>query len=270
MASPVRLDPHVTGVVIGEPNRIKRAFADGTAGVQWGLFLGLADPVAAEICAGAGFDFVVIDTEHAPNDLRTVLVQLQAIAAYPVEPAVRVWHDDPATVKRVLDLGARTIVLPMIESAEQAQRAVAATRYPPDGVRGVSSARAAQWGRIEGYHAAAADQLCVVVQIETAQSLDHLEEICSVEGVDVAFIGPMDLATSLGHLAGGTHPDVVAVVESAIGRIAATGVVAGVLAGTPELARRYVAAGARFVAAGVDTAILASATSSLRRSLPPS
>jgi 4-hydroxy-2-oxoheptanedioate aldolase len=132
----------------------------------------------------------------------------------------------------------------------------------------VSSARAAQWGRIEGYHAAAADQLCVVVQIETAQSLDHLEEICSVEGVDVAFIGPMDLATSLGHLAGGTHPDVVAVVESAIGRIVATGVVAGVLAATPELARRYVAAGARFVAAGVDTAILASATTSLRRSLP--
>ena len=256
-------------MIVG-PNRIKEAFADRTAGVQWGLFLGLADPVAAEICAGAGFDFVVIDTEHAPNDLRTVLVQLQAIAAYPVEPAVRVWHDDPATVKRVLDLGVRTIVLPMIESAEQAQRAVAAMRYPPEGIRGVSSARAAQWGRWEGYHATAADQLCVVVQIETVRALDHLEEICSVGGVDVAFIGPMDLATSLGHLAAGTHPDVVAVVESALGRIVATGVVAGVLAGTPELARRYVAAGARFVAVGVDTAILASATSSLRHSMPPS
>jgi len=139
--------------------------------------------------------------------------------------------------------------------------------YAGDGIRGVSTARAARWGRVADYHATADAQIAVIVQVESAAGLDHLDEICTVDGVDAVFIGPMDLATSLGYVAGGTHPDVVASVDDALRRIVANGCAAGVLAATPELVQRYVAAGATFVAAGVDTALLARATSALRDSL---
>ncbi|HWL45851.1 MAG TPA: aldolase/citrate lyase family protein [Ilumatobacter sp.] len=248
-------------------NEFKARLTTGAA-VQWGMFTSLADPVAAEICAGAGFDFVVADTEHAPADLRTVLGQLQAMSAYPVEPVVRTFDDDPAVLKRFLDLGARTLLVPMVASGEQAAAIVRATRYGGDGVRGVSSARAARWGRVPGYHATADEQICVLVQVESAAALERLDEICAVPGVDGVFVGPMDLATSLGYVGGGTHPDVVAVVEATLRRIAEAGATPGVLASTPDLIGRYVAAGARFVAAGVDTMLLARATSDLRESLP--
>lgn len=241
----------------------------GAGRLRWGMFTSLADVVAAEICAGAGFDFVVIDTEHAPTDHRTVLGQLQAMSAYPVEPVVRTWNDDRALIKRVLDLGVRTILVPMVETPEQATAIVAATRYGPEGTRGVSSARAARWGRAEGYHASADDDICVLVQVESATALERLEDICAVPGVDGVFVGPMDLATSLGHVGGGTHPDVVATVESTIARIVAAGATAGVLAVDATVRDRYVAAGATFVALGVDTALLARVTSDLRASAPP-
>jgi 4-hydroxy-2-oxoheptanedioate aldolase len=249
------------------PNELKRRFADDDGSVVWALFLALADPVAAEICAGAGFDLLVIDDEHGANDTRTVLAQLQAVSAYPLEAAVRVVDTETATIKRALDLGARTVVVPMIDSAEQAAAAVAATRYR-DGTRGVSSARAARWGRIHEYHANADEDICVIVQLESATALENLEAICAVDGVGAAFVGPMDLATSLGHPGGGTLPEIVAIVERAITRIVATGTTAGVMAMSPELVERYVAAGARLVATGVDTAILAAATTALRASLP--
>ena len=248
------------------PNRLKAALAAGGS-PQWGMFTSLADPVAAEICAGAGFHFVVIDTEHAPADLRTVLTQLQAMSAYPVEPVVRTYSDDPAVIKRFLDLGVRTVLVPMVASGEQAAAVVRSVCYAGDGIRGVSTARAARWGRVADYHATADAQIAVIVQVESAAGLDHLDEICTVDGVDAVFIGPMDLATSLGYVAGGTHPDVVAIVDDALRRIVANGCAAGVLAATPELVQRYVAAGATFVAAGVDTALLARATSALRDSL---
>ncbi len=250
------------------PNECKRRLLDPTAPVQWAVFVSLADPVAAEISAGAGFDLVVIDAEHGPNDLRTILVQLQAVAAAGAEAAVRCWNHDAADIKRILDVGARTIVVPMVDTAEQAAAIVAAARYPPAGIRGVSSARAARWGRVPGYHAAANEQICVIAQIESAAGLANLEAICGVDGIDAVFIGPMDLASSLGHLAGGTLPEVVDVVTEAVERIAATGTAAAVMATTPELVGRYTDAGARLVAVGVDTALLAAATTSLRRSLP--
>lgn len=249
------------------PNEFKQRLADPDAEVAWGMFLALADPVAAEICAGAGFDLLVIDDEHAPNEPRTVLAQLQATSAYPLEAAVRVVTADPAVIKRILDLGARTIFVPMIETADGARAAVAATRYR-GGVRGVSSARAARWGRIPGYHANADDDICVVVQIESANALEHLEEICAVDGIDGAFVGPMDLATSLGHPGGGTLAEVVDIVETTITRIAATGTAAGVMAASTELIGRYVTAGAKFVTVGVDAALLAAATTNVRQSLP--
>jgi 4-hydroxy-2-oxoheptanedioate aldolase len=245
-------------------NGLRSALAAGDR--QWGMFTSLADPVAAEICAGAGFDFVVIDTEHAPTDHRTVLTQLQAMSAYPVEPVVRLWNDDRALVKRVLDLGVRSILVPMVDDAEQAAAVVAATRYAGGG-RGVSSARAARWGRLDDYHRNADHDICVLVQVETQRALGELESIAAVDGVDGVFLGPMDLATSLGHIGEANHPDVVDTVADAIARVAATGTAAGVLAGTPDVRERYLAAGATFVAVGVDTALLAKTTDDLRRSL---
>jgi 4-hydroxy-2-oxoheptanedioate aldolase len=250
------------------PNAVKQRLGDASNGVQWAMFVSLADSVAAEICAGAGFDLVVIDAEHGPNDLRTILTQLQAVAAAGAEAAVRCWNHDPADIKRLLDAGARTLVVPMIDTADEATAVVAATRYPPDGIRGVSSARAARWGRVPDYHATASQHLCVVAQVESAVGLANIEEICAVDGVDAVFIGPMDLATSLGHIAGGTLPEVVEVVSDALARIAATGTPAAVMATSPELVERYTAAGARLVAVGVDTSILAAATTALRDSLP--
>ncbi len=249
-------------------NDLKRRLTEPAGDVVWGLFSSIADSVAAEICAGAGFDVVVIDAEHGPNDLRTILGQLQAVAGSPVDAAVRCWNHDAADIKRLLDVGAQTIVVPMVDTAEQATDLVAATRYPPDGIRGVSSARAARWGRIADYHAGANEQICLIAQIESATGLGNLEEICAVDGVDAVFIGPMDLASSLGHLAGGTLPEVVDIVTDAIERIAATGTAAAVMATSPELVQRYADAGARLIAAGVDTALLATATTALRRSLP--
>lgn len=250
------------------PNVFKHRLGDPAAAVQWGFFVSLADPVAAEIAAGAGFDVIVIDVEHGPNDVRTILGQLQAIAAAGVEAAVRVPDDDPAFIKRILDLGARTLIVPMVDTVEQAAGVVRATRYPPDGIRGVSSARAARWGRVPSYHATAADDLCVIVQVESATGLGNIREISAVEGVDAVFIGPMDLASSLGHLADGTHPDVVAIVAAALGDISTSGAAPAVMAMTGDLVATYCDAGARLVAVGVDTAMLAAATSALRRGLP--
>lgn len=247
------------------PNALKACLGDGGP-VQWGMFTSLADPVAAEICAGAGFDFVIVDTEHAPADLRTVLHQLQALGAYPLEPVVRAWNDDRALLKRLLDVGARTLLVPMVDSAEQAAAVVAATRYV-GGVRGVSSARAARWGRIPDYHATADSEICVIVQVETRQAIAAVDEIAAVPGIDAVFVGPMDLATSLGYPGGGTHPEVVEVVANTIERIVAAGCAAGVLAATPEVRHRYVGAGATFVAVGVDTMLLSRATSALRAEL---
>lgn len=248
-------------------NDFKRRLLSGT-GQQIGFWLGLADSTCAEICAHAGFDWLLLDAEHAPNDVRTLLSQLQAIAGYPeVHPVVRMLWGDPVLIKQVLDLGAQTLLIPMVESAEQAEELVSATRYPPVGRRGVGSAlaRASRWNGIPGYLDHADEQICLLAQLESRPGLDNLEAIAAVEGVDGLFIGPADLAAALGHRGNPGHPEVQAVIEKTIARIQATGKPAGILSADEKLARRYLELGCRFVAVGVDTTLLGNATRSLAR-----
>lgn len=251
-------------------NQFKHALLAGEQRV--GLWLGLADAYCAEICAGAGFDWLLLDGEHAPNDIRSLLAQLQALAAYPAShPVVRLPWGDAVQIKQVLDIGAQTLLVPMVESAEQARQLVQATRYPPEGKRGVGSAlaRASRWNGIPGYLTHADEQICLLVQLETRSALENLEAIAAVEGVDGLFIGPADLAASLGHRGNPGHPEVQAVIEQAIARIRATGKPAGILSADETLARRYLKLGCGFVATGVDTSLLAKATRTLAQRFKP-
>lgn len=244
-------------------NRFKQALREGRP--QIGLWLGLADAYCAEICAGAGFDWLLLDAEHAPNDLRSLLAQLQAIAAYASQPVVRVPVGDTALIKQTLDLGVQTLLVPIVENAEQAASLVRATRYPRAGVRGVGSAlaRASRWNRIPDYLKRADAEICLLVQVETAAGLENLDAIAGVEGVDGVFIGPADLAGALGHLGNPAHAEVQRAIEDGIARIRAAGKVAGILSADETLARRYLALGCGFVAVGVDATLLARATQAL-------
>lgn len=226
---------------------------------QTGMWIASGSAYTAEICAGSGLDWLMLDQEHVPNDLRSTLAQLQAVAAYPVEVLVRPAVFDPVAIKQLLDLGVTNLILPMIESADEARDVVAATRYPPEGIRGVGSAlaRASQWNRISDYLTTASTTLSVTVQVESAAGLDALPQILDVEGIDGVFIGPADLAASLGRLGQPEHPDVVATIERTIATIAASGKAAGVNAFNETIARRYLAAGARFVLVGADVTLLA-------------
>lgn len=225
---------------------------------QIGLWLGLADPYCAELAANAGFDWLLIDGEHAPNDLRSLLGQLQAIAPYPSQAVIRPVIGDTALIKQVLDIGAQTLLVPMVESADQARALVRAMRYPPSGVRGVGSAlaRASRWNTIPGYLDHADAQMCLLVQIENREGLANLDAICAVEGVDGVFIGPADLSAAMGHRGNPGHPEVQAAIEDAIVRIRDAGKAAGILSADQTLARRYIELGAAFVAVGVDTTVL--------------
>ncbi|KVE21629.1 4-hydroxy-2-oxo-heptane-1,7-dioate aldolase [Burkholderia vietnamiensis] len=238
-------------------NGFKAALARGDA--QIGLWLGLANPYSAEVVAGAGFDWLLIDGEHAPNTVPTILAQLQAIAPYPSHPVVRVPSNDPVIVKQVLDLGAQTLLVPMVQSADEARAAVAATRYPPHGMRGVGSAlaRASRWNRIGDYLQRANDAMAVLVQVETRAGLDAIDAIARVDGVDGVFIGPADLAADLGHLGNPAHPDVQAAIDGALAAIKRAGKAPGILSVDAAAVRRYLRAGASFVAVGVDTTLLA-------------
>jgi 4-hydroxy-2-oxoheptanedioate aldolase len=213
----------------------------------------------AEICAGGGLDCLVIDCEHAPNDVPSLVPQLQAVAPYPVETIVRASTGDPVLVKQLLDIGVCNLMVPMVESAEQATALVAATRYPPEGIRGVGAAfaRASRWGRVPGYLDSAAEGLTLTVQVESRRGLDELEAIASVDGVDAVFLGPSDLAASLGHLGQPEHPDVVESVEQAVRTVTTLGKAACVNAFAEPVARRYLAAGARLAVVGADVTLLA-------------
>lgn len=235
---------------------------------QIGLWLGLADPYAAEICAGAGFDWLLIDGEHSPNGLRSVLQQAQVIAAYPGSHAIaRVpmghGHVGQALIKQYLDLGVQTLLVPMVDTAAQAAEIVRSMRYPPDGVRGMGGARASRWGRYPDYANQANAQVCLLVQAETREALANLEAIAAVEGVDGIFIGPADLSASLGHVGNPGHPEVQAAIADAIARINKAGKAAGILSPDEAVARHYLALGATFVAVGLDTNLLVKATSAL-------
>lgn len=237
-------------------NRFKQRLKSGEA--QIGLWLGLADAYCAELAANAGFDWLLIDGEHAPNDLRGLLGQLQAVAPYPSHPVIRPVIGDIALIKQVLDIGAQTLLVPMVESAEQARELVRAIHYPPQGIRGVGSAlaRASRWNSIPGYLDKADEQMCLLVQIENREGLVNLDTIAAVEGVDGVFIGPADLSASMGHRGNPGHPEVQAAIEDAIVRIQKAGKAAGILSADETLARRYIELGAAFVAVGVDTTVL--------------
>ena len=245
---------HVTGSL--PPNAFKIALRDGQR--QIGLWSALCCNIASEIIAGAGFDWIVLDTEHAPNEIPGLLSQLQAMSTGTAEPVVRCAWNDAVLIKRILDIGARSLLVPFVQNAEEARRAVAATRYPPRGVRGVSVApRANLYGRVPDYHRGAHENTCVLVQVETRTALAEIEAIASVEGVDGIFIGPSDLAADFGFLANPQHPEVQAAIADGCARIRAAGKGAGILTGNPDEAARYLELGFTFVAVGSDAGILA-------------
>nr|WP_175801485.1 4-hydroxy-2-oxoheptanedioate aldolase [Burkholderia anthina] len=244
-------------------NPFKHALAEGKP--QFGLWAALADPYVVELLATAGFDWLLIDNEHAPNDVRSTLAQLQAMAAYPTHPIVRPVRSDTALIKQFLDIGAQTLLLPMIDTVEQAREAVAATRYPPDGVRGVGSAlaRASRWNRVPDYLSSASDELCVLVQVETVTGLANLEAIANVDGVDGVFFGPADLSASMGFLGKPGEASVRAAIREGIRTVRQAGKAAGVLAPDHAFASEYLEAGATFVAVGTDTGLLSHAAAQL-------
>ncbi|EYB69171.1 2,4-dihydroxyhept-2-ene-1,7-dioic acid aldolase [Deinococcus phoenicis] len=207
----------------------------------------------------------MIDGEHAPNDVRSILAQLQAVAPYPSAPVVRPPVGDPVLIKQLLDIGARNLLIPMVETAAQARELVAATRYPPQGIRGVASAlvRASRFSRNAEYLGQADAGICLLVQVESVTGLEALDEIAAVEGVDGVFIGPADLAASFGHLGNPGHPEVQAAIREAARRIRAAGKAAGILATDENVARTYLEWGYTFVAVGVDVLLLARMTTGL-------
>ena len=238
------------------PNAFKAALANGLP--QVGIWSSLCSNIAAEILACSGFDWILIDTEHAPNEVPGVLSQLQAMAAGTAEPVVRCAWNDTVMMKRILDIGARSILVPFVQNAQEAQAAVSATRYPPFGNRGVSVAqRANRYGRVADYHRKAHENICVLVQVETRAAVSQIEAIAAVEGVDGIFIGPSDLAADLGHLADTRHPEVQALIAEACARIRAAGKAAGMLSGDPDDGAGYFDMGFTFVAVGSDLGILA-------------
>ncbi|RHA37741.1 HpcH/HpaI aldolase family protein [Cellulomonas rhizosphaerae] len=224
-----------------------------------GMWVCSGSALVAEICAGSGLDCVLIDMEHSPNTLESVLAQLQAVGGYPVTAVVRVPSGDPVAIKQVLDLGAQSLVVPMVSSAEEARAAVAAVRYPPHGVRGVGSAlaRSGRWNRVEGYVQGADDHVSLVVQVETISGVETAGEIAATDGVDAVFVGPADLAASMGLLGQQSHPDVVAAVHRVFDAVRAAGKPVGVNAFDPDLAHAYADAGASFVLVGADVTLLA-------------
>ncbi len=255
-------------------NTFKQSLAAGQSAI--GLWAALASPYSTELIAGIGFDWLLIDGEHAPNDVRSTLAQLQAVASAQQafgdrrsHPVVRVpvgtGDVGVALIKQYLDVGVQTLLVPMIDTPEQADLVVKATRYAPAGIRGMGSAlaRASRWQAHGRYVLEANEQVCVLVQAETVQAMSHLDAIAATPGVDGVFIGPADLSASMGHPGNAGHPDVQAAIFDGIARIRAAGKAPGILATTEPLARQWLQAGAQFVAVGADTMLLAAGASSL-------
>jgi 4-hydroxy-2-oxoheptanedioate aldolase len=244
-------------------NSFKTALRDGRP--QIGLWQALASPYTAEICAGAGFDWLLFDGEHAPNDVPTLLSQLQAVSGSPVHPVARPPLGETWIIKQYLDIGFRNLLIPLVETPEQAANLVRAVRYPPEGARGVGAAiaRAARWNRLSDYLQWANDQVCLLLQVETRSGLQNLDAIAATDGVDGVFIGPADLSAALGHPGNPGHPEVQQAVEGAIARVRAAGKAAGILTADEALARRYLELGCAFVAVGNDVSLLAKGADAL-------
>ena len=237
-------------------NEFKKALLAGRQ--QIGLWVSLASPYSTEIVAGSGFDWLLFDAEHSPNDPLAILPQLQAAAAYPVSTIVRPAWNDKVLIKRYLDIGAQSLLVPYVQTVEEAEAAVAAIRYPLSGVRGVAGVtRASRFGRVADYTAHAEKELCLLVQIETRLGLDNLEKIARTDGIDGVFIGPADLAAGLGHLGQQGHGEVQSAIQDAIKRIRACGKPAGILTPDEATARKYIDWGTTFTAVGLDAMLLA-------------
>ncbi len=237
-------------------NHFKRAIRNGQS--QVGFWCSLANHVSVEILAGSGFDWLLLDTEHSPNEIPQVYSQLQAMMENNTQPVVRPPWNDMVMIKRFLDAGVQTLLIPTVQTLEEAEQAVAYTRYPPKGVRGyASTSRSSRFGRVDDYHTRCEEEICVLVQIETKLGLDNLDAIAAVEGVDGVFIGPGDLSAGLGYLGQTGHPEVRKVIEDAIKRIRDAGKAPGILTGIEEEIHAYMEAGSLFTAVGSDSGLLA-------------
>lgn len=244
-------------------NAFKRALAEGRQ--QIGLWNSLPGSLVAEVLAGCGYDWVVIDTEHSLTDIPDTLAMMQAMAPYPVSAVVRPASNDVVLIKRLLDLGAQTLLVPFVQNAVEARAAVASMRYAPRGVRGVAGmTRASGFGRVQGYATRAEEELCLLVQVETAEALAEIEAIAAVDGVHGLFIGPSDLAASMGHPGNAGHPEVVAAIGDAVRRIKAAGKPAGILTLDPAFAKICIGWGTTFTAVGMDIAVLVNGARALR------
>jgi 2,4-dihydroxyhept-2-ene-1,7-dioic acid aldolase len=249
-------------------NIFKQAINAGQ--LQIGLWSSLRSTIAAEICGDSGFDWILLDSEHSPNEVPDLLAQMQALQQSTTSPIIRPAWNDAVLIKRVLDVGVQTVLIPYVQNAEEATRAVAATRYPPAGIRGVAAAsRASRYGRVNGYLQKANDEICVLVQVETRAALGEIDKIAAVKGVDGVFIGPSDLSASLGFIGQPGHPEVQAAIKDATARILKAGKAPGILTGNEAEARRYIEWGCKFVAVGADIGLLANGASALAAKFKP-
>src|SRR5215475_4820096 len=239
-----------------QTNAFKRALKEGR--LQIGLWSSLCSNIAAEIISDSGFDWILLDTEHSPNEIPDLVTQLQAVQRGTATPIIRPAWNDAVLAKRALDIGAQTLLFPYVQNVEEAKRAVSSTRYPPQGIRGVSvAARASRYGRVPGYLTKANAEICVLVQVETRSALDQIDAIAAVDGIDGVFIGHSDLAASLGHLGNWGHAEVQAALEDAVKRLKKIGKPAGILTPNEEEAKRFIQWGYTFVAVGSDLGLLA-------------
>ncbi|MBR9924041.1 MAG: HpcH/HpaI aldolase/citrate lyase family protein [Gammaproteobacteria bacterium] len=224
----------------------------------WGCWAGFATGYAAEIVASTGFDWLLIDGEHAPNTVATILAQLQAVAPYSAAPVVRSVNQDAALIKQLLDIGVQTLMVPMVESGDQAAALVRATRYPPHGIRGVGGGlvRATRWDGVDDYLDKAHESLCLIVQVESPKGVEQAEAIATTDGVDAVFIGPADLSVGMGYPGNPGHPDVQKAIETVVKTVQAAGKPVGILAPLEDDARRYQALGCQFIAVGIDISLL--------------
>jgi 2-dehydro-3-deoxyglucarate aldolase len=247
----------------GIPNRLKRDLHEGK--LQLGCWSSLASPLSTEILGLAGFDWLLLDGEHSPNDLNTFILQLMALKDSVSAPVVRPQSNDPVQIKRLLDAGFYNFLIPFVETADEAARAVAATRYPPEGIRGVSvSMRGNRFGTVPDYLQTSNRNIVVAVQIESRAAVENIEAICAVDGVDAVFVGPSDLAAGMGYLGTPSHPDVQAAIGVVFAAAQQAGVPVGILAPAEADARRYMQMGATLVAVGSDQGLFRAATQGLR------
>jgi 4-hydroxy-2-oxoheptanedioate aldolase len=244
-------------------NEFKAALARGER--QIGCWLGLANPYSAELMGTAGFDWLLIDGEHAPNDLRSIMAQLQVLEASSSQSVVRLPIGETWMIKQVLDIGAQNLLVPMVESAEQAAQLVKAVQYPPKGVRGVGAAlaRASEFSGIPDYLTTADDEICLLVQVENRAGLAALDGILALDGIDGVFIGPSDLAADMGHIGKPQTEEVQDAIADAVARIKKAGKAAGILATDPETTAKYADLGVTFLAVGLDVTLLAGAAREL-------